>query len=96
MHLRQARNEQVLSHPLAVGRVVRSGNEVADDVITFHERLGIDSSRSALKAKPWLPAARDANDDAIEIGRRSVEAVRQFGATVTPSRRRAGCGIRIR
>lgn len=73
-------NEQVLFHPLAAGRVVRSGNGVAGDVITFHKRLGIEASRSALQAKPWRAAAKDSKDDAIEIGGRGVEAVRQFGA----------------
>ena len=34
------------------GRVVRSFNEVAEDVHGFHETLGIDGSHSASEAKP--------------------------------------------
>lgn len=71
-------NEQVLFHPLKAGRVVHSGNEVADDVVVFHERLGFEASRRAIEAKPWRVAAKDAKGEAIETGGRGVEAVRQF------------------
>lgn len=72
-------NEQVLLHPLKAGRVVRSGNEVADDVLLFYEKLGIDGDRSAIEAKPWREAVGDARDDAVEITERSAKAVGDFG-----------------
>jgi len=72
-------NQQVLFHPLKAGRVVRSGNEVADDVVVFHEKLGIAGSRSSIEAKPWREAVGDARNDAVEIGERSSKAVGRFG-----------------
>jgi len=71
-------NRQVLFHPLKAGRVVHSGNEVAGDVIVFHEKLGIYSSRAAIEAKPWREAVGDARDDAVELTERSAKAVSSF------------------
>lgn len=71
-------NQQVLLHPLKAGRVVRSGNELADDVLVFHEKLGIGGQRSAIEAKPWRKAVGDARDDAVEIMERSAKAVGNF------------------
>lgn len=71
-------NEQVLLHPLKAGRVVRSGNEVAGDVLVFHEKLGITGERSAIEAKPWREAVGDARDDAVDITERSAKAVGSF------------------
>ncbi|NYD75253.1 hypothetical protein [Leifsonia soli] len=72
-------NGQVLFHPLKAGRVVRSGNEVAGDVLVFHERLGIEATREAIASTPWRVAANNAKADAIETGGRGVDAIRQFG-----------------
>lgn len=71
-------NEQALFHPLKARRVVHSGNDVADDVIVFHEKIGIVGARSAIDAKPWREAVGDARDDAVEIGERSAKAVGDF------------------
>lgn len=71
-------NEQTLLHPLKAHRVVRSGNEVAGDVHVFHEKLGIDGSRSAIEPKPWREAVGDARDDAVEMGGRGAKAVGYF------------------
>lgn len=73
-------NQQVLFHPLKAGRVVRSGNEVAGDVLVFHEKLGINGDRHDIEPKPWREAVADARDDAVEIAERSAKAVGQFGA----------------
>ncbi len=73
-------NEQVLFHPLKSGTVVRSGNEVAADVITFQERLGIEAGRVAVDAKPWRAAVGEARDTAIETGGKGAGAVARFGA----------------
>lgn len=73
-------NQHVLFHPLKSGTVVRSGNEVAADVVIFHERLGIEGDREAIEAKRWRAAVGDARDTAIETGGKGVDAVAQFGA----------------
>ncbi|GAA4383304.1 hypothetical protein [Agromyces bauzanensis] len=72
-------NGQALFHPLKSGTVVRSGNEVAADVIVFHERLGIEAEREVIEAKRWTEAVGEAKDTAIETGGRGVHAVAQFG-----------------
>ncbi|MFC0680328.1 hypothetical protein ACFFGH_21035 [Lysobacter korlensis] len=71
-------NEQVFFHPIKAGRVVRSGNEVASDIVTFHERLGIEVGRAAVEVKPWREAAIDARDDAVGISERGAKAVGRF------------------
>ncbi|WP_313545424.1 hypothetical protein [Leifsonia aquatica] len=73
-------NHQVLLHPLKAGSVVRSGNEVAGDVVVFRERLGLATERDAIEAKAWLVAVGDARDDVVQTGGRGVEAVKRFGA----------------
>ena len=72
-------NEQVLFHPLKAGRVVRSGNEVAGDVIVFHETIGVEGDRHAIEPKPWREAVGDARDDAVEITEKGAKAVGEFG-----------------
>lgn len=80
-------NEQVLFHPHKAGRVVRSSNEVAGDVIVFHETIGVEGRRSAIEAKPWRDAVADARDDAVETAERSARAVGEFGARTFESTR---------
>lgn len=72
-------NQQVLFHPLKAGRVVRSGNEVADDVVVFHEKLGIAGSRTSIEAKPWRVAVGDARNYAVELSERGANAMGRFG-----------------
>ncbi len=74
-------NRQVLFHPLKSGTVVRSGNEVAADVIVFRERLGIEAAREPIRAKRWREAVGEAKDTTIETGGKAAEAVAQFGAS---------------
>lgn len=74
-------NDQVLFHPIKAGRVVRAGNEVAADVVLFHERLGIEDRRSAIETRRWREAVGDARDDAVQAGARGVDAVQRLGAT---------------
>ncbi|WP_394553370.1 hypothetical protein ACDF64_03195 [Agromyces sp. MMS24-JH15] len=73
-------NRQVLFHPLKSGTVVRSGNEVATDVIVFHERLGIEAEREPIQAKRWREAVGEAKDTTIETSGKAADAVAQFGA----------------
>ncbi|MEZ0163219.1 hypothetical protein AB2L27_00400 [Kineococcus sp. LSe6-4] len=84
-------NQQALLHPLKVGRVVRSGNEVAGDVLDFHETLGITGSRRTVEAKPWREAVGEARDGAVGITGRSAKAVGRLGAK-TFDGARAGTG----
>lgn len=72
-------NRQVLFHPLKSGTVVRSGNELAADVIVFHERLGIEAAREPMHAKPWRVAVGEAKDATIETGGKAATAVAEFG-----------------
>lgn len=71
-------NEQVLLHPLKARKVVRSGNEVASDVVVFHDQLGIEANRVAIEAKSWRDAAVDARDDTLDFGERGAKAVARF------------------
>jgi hypothetical protein len=73
-------NKQVLFHPLKAGTVVRSDNEIADDVTTFHERLGIDSGREAITARRWTEAVGDTRDLVVDAGSRGIETVKQLSA----------------
>ncbi len=71
-------NNKVLFHPIKAGTIVRYGNEVAGDVLVFHERLGIDSERDAIAAKPWRTAVGEARDGAVETGQRGMSAATRF------------------
>ncbi|MFP3607781.1 hypothetical protein, partial [Paraburkholderia sp. SIMBA_053] len=72
-------NEKALLHPFKASNVVRSGNEVATDVVIFHERLGIDTTRQEIEAKRWVVAVGEARDKAVEVGADGVEITRRFG-----------------
>lgn len=72
-------NDQALFHPVKAGRVVRCGNEVADDIALFHEKIGIAGSRTSIEAKPWRDAVGDARDNAVEMSERSARSVGRFG-----------------
>lgn len=71
-------NGQVLLHPLKSSAVVRSGNEVAQDLIIFNERLGIGGSHQSLEAKRWLAAAGEARDGAMKAGADAISAAGRF------------------
>nr|WP_227411787.1 hypothetical protein [Cryobacterium sp. BB736] len=83
-------NDKVLFHPMKSGAVVRSGNEVAADIINFHERLGIEADRESIAAKRWTEAAAEARDTAIHVGSDGVEAVGRFGMKKVESAKGAG------
>lgn len=73
-------NAKVLFHPLKPGEVVRSSNEVAEDVLVFHETLGISDSRLNLEKKRWAVAAREARDATVDTGAAGARAVGRLGA----------------
>ncbi|WP_374947063.1 hypothetical protein [Agreia sp.] len=83
-------NTRVLLHPLTSGAVVKSGNEVAADVLVFHECLGIESDRESLEAKRWTEAFGETRDKAVETGTESVDAVRRFGIKTFDGAKSAG------
>lgn len=71
-------NEKALLHPFKAGNVVRSGNEVATDVVVFHERLGSDTTRQEIEAKRWVEAVDDARHDAVDFAEDSVKNTKRF------------------
>lgn len=72
-------NLKVLLNPLKSGAVVRSGNEVAADIVVFNERIGIGSGRENLTAKRWSEAVGEVLEDALETGAEGVGTVKRFG-----------------
>lgn len=75
-----ATNARVLLHPLKSSAAVKVGNEVAEDILVFQERLGIEADRSVLEAKRWIDAADETRVRAVETGAEGVEAIRKLGA----------------
>ncbi|MBX3311064.1 MAG: hypothetical protein KF739_11620 [Cryobacterium sp.] len=76
-------NTKVLLHPLAARSVVASSNRVADDIVEFQKRLGVEFSRDSLNARRWGDAAADVRDNVLEAGAEGVDAARRFsGDTV--------------
>lgn len=72
-------NVKVLLHPLKSGAVVRSGNEVAADIVVFNQRLGIGGGRENLTAKRWGEAVGEVVDDTLETLADGVGTVKRFG-----------------
>lgn len=72
-------NTKVLLHPTASRNVVDSSNHVADAVIDFHGRLGIERGRQSLEARRWADAATEVRDKALEAGADGVGAARRLG-----------------
>ena len=72
-------DDRVLFDLIRSRSVVRSSNEVAEDVVLFHRVLGIEDGRQARKATKWLDAAQDFRDDVFEAGAEGVEAAVKIG-----------------
>lgn len=72
-------NTKVLLHPLAARSVVASSNRVADDIVEFQKRLGVEFSRDSLNARRWGDAAAEVRDNVLEAGAEGVDAARRFG-----------------
>jgi hypothetical protein len=72
-------NTKVLLHPSASRDVVDSSNHVANAVVEFHGRLGIERGRQSLEARRWADAAADLRDKALEAGADGVGAARHLG-----------------
>ncbi len=72
-------NAKVLLNPIQSPAVVRSREHVAVAVADFHGRLGIESGRKSLEAKPWKAAATELRDRVLETGAEGVDASRRLG-----------------
>lgn len=85
--------DRVLLHPLKAKSVVRSGNALAQDVVIFHERLGIEREREDLEAKRWAVAAVEAKDKVVEAGEVGANAVKRAGAWTLGGARNLGAKL---
>ncbi|NIK54319.1 hypothetical protein [Kribbella shirazensis] len=72
-------NTKVLLHPTTSRDVVDSSNHVANAVVEFHGRLGIERGRQSLEARRWADAATEVRDKALEAGADGVGAARRLG-----------------
>jgi hypothetical protein len=72
-------NTKVLLHPTTSRDVVHSSNHVANAVVDFHGRLGIERGRQSLEARRWADAATEVRDKALETGADGVDAARRLG-----------------
>jgi hypothetical protein len=72
-------NTKVLLHPTTSPAVVLSREHVAIAVADFHGRLGIESGRQSLEAKPWLDAAGEFRDRMLETGAEGIDASWRLG-----------------
>ncbi|WP_432886682.1 hypothetical protein ACQPYH_03990 [Kribbella sp. CA-245084] len=72
-------NTKVLLHPTSSREVVDSSNQVAQNVVEFHGRLGIERGRESLEARRWTDAATEARDKAFDAGADGVDAARRLG-----------------
>lgn len=72
-------NTKVLLHPTRSGVVVDSRNQVANSVVDFHSRLGIESGGQSLEARRWADAATEVRDKALDAGADGVDAARRLG-----------------
>ncbi|TCM39614.1 hypothetical protein EV648_114136 [Kribbella sp. VKM Ac-2568] len=72
-------NTKVLLHPTTSRDVVHSSNHVANAVVDFHGRLGIERGRQSLEARRWTEAATEVRDKALETGADGVDAARRLG-----------------
>jgi len=89
-------NTKVLLHPTTSRDVVHSSNHVANAVVDFHGRLGIERGRQSLEARRWADAATEARDKALETGVDGVDAARRLGSETLDRARSATGGLSSR
>lgn len=75
----QKANAKVLTNPFDAPAAVKSSNQVAGGVLTFRERLGLESGHEAGDAKRWRKAAGEAVDKALASGAEGAAAAKRFG-----------------
>ena len=76
----QRANSKVLFNPFKSPAAVRSCNRVAGDLLTFSERLGIESGYEVAEAKRWGQAATEARDQVLTTTAEGAAAARRIGA----------------
>jgi len=89
-------NTKVLLHPTASRDVVHSSNHVANAVVDFHGRLGIERGRQSLEARRWADAATEVRDKALETGADGVDAARRLGSGTLDRAKSATGGLSSR
>ena len=72
-------NSKVLFNPFDSPAAVRSSNHVATTVVTFRDRLGIESGHESQDAKPWRAAAGDVVEKVRVTGLDGAAAAKRFG-----------------
>jgi hypothetical protein len=72
-------NKKVLLHPVASRAVIHSTNDVALGVIDFSRHLGIERGRDSIEPRPWLEAAVEVRDKALDTGAEGIESAKRFG-----------------
>jgi hypothetical protein len=70
---------KVLTNPIDSPAIVRISNRLALTVTDFQSRVGVERSFVSRDRTPWLAAAVDARDLAIETGFEGVEAAMRLG-----------------
>ena len=73
-------NAKVLLNPVQSPAVVRSREHVAVAIADFHGRLGIESGRESVEARPWTDAASEFRDKVRETGSGHVDASIRIGS----------------
>ena len=72
-------NSKVLFNPFDSPAAVRSSNQVTIGVITFRERLGIDSGQESTDAKLWKQAAGEVLERVRATSAEGAAAAKRFG-----------------
>jgi hypothetical protein len=72
-------NTKVLLHPTTSREVVHSSNHVANTVVDFHGRLGIEHGRESLEARRWTDAATEVRDKALDARADGVYTAKRLG-----------------
>jgi len=74
-----AANAKVLLYPAASGALVHACNQVANTIVDFHERLGIELARQSWEARRWSDAAAEIRDKVLETGAQGVDTAIDLG-----------------
>ena len=72
-------NAQVLFNPFDSPAAVKSSNQVAVGVLSFRERLGLESGLDSKVAKRWAQAATEVRDIALVSAAEGVNAAGRIG-----------------
>ncbi len=76
----QKANSKVLFNPFDSPAAVKSSNSVANGVLDFRGRLGIESGHESKDAKRWGQAATEARNKVFASASQSLTTAKRFGA----------------